>query len=273
MSDNLRIRPALDADYGVYTRLFPELATGDRIIEPELWRQELLSTTLIAEQDGRALGYVYYQVMRRTGYVRHLVVGPDARRGGVGRALMTALRDLMRKEGCARWALNVKPDNVAAIALYEGLGFSRVFTSASLRFGWDLVSRLPAPEQALTARGIDPAEDAALEAALGLYEGQIASARALPGRLLMRLVDPAAPGEARLGLALFSPAFPGAYPFRVARPALARPLLEALRPHALPEHDFMQVVVEGDDALLRTLLDEGASLRMEILHLAGPLDG
>ena len=51
-------------------------------------------------------------------------VAPAWRRRGVGRGLLAATGVLAREAG-ARWAvLQVVPDNVAAIALYSGLGFT-----------------------------------------------------------------------------------------------------------------------------------------------------
>ena len=72
------------------------------------------------------------------------------------------------------------------------------------------------------------------------------------------------------GFASFDPDFPGAYPFRVARPGLARPLLVALRPHARPD-TIMQLVIEDDEPLYHRLLAVGAALRLEIAHLRGDL--
>ena len=128
---------------------------------------------------------------------------------------------------------------------------------------------MPEGEAGIVARTMEPHEDAAIEAAFGLPSGQLAQAR--PRRVLLRLVDAARPEEARVGLASFNPSYPGSFPFRVARPSLARPLLEAVRPHSPPDKDFTNVVVEDDPDTTRALLAAGAEVRMEIENMAGPI--
>jgi hypothetical protein len=138
------------------------------------------------------------------------------------------------------------------------------YRSDVIRFTWDLVARLPRPERAVTARHVT--DDAAAEATFGLPAGQLTDARRRAGRVFMELVD-----GAICGLAVFSPTFPGAFPFRLAHASLARPLLEALRAHALPGDDRMGVVVEDDDALTDSLLSVGAAVHARMLHYEGPL--
>jgi hypothetical protein len=74
------------------------------------------------------------------------------------------------------------------------------------------------------------------------------------------------------GLARFDPSFPGAFPFRVRRPELARALLEAMRAHARAEFSYVGVVVEDDAALTELLRAAGAETRLEMLHLRGSLE-
>jgi len=61
------------------------------------------------------------------GEVEVLTVGvtPEARRRGVGLALMLAALDVAREAGVAAAFLEVAIDNDPAIALYEGLGFAK----------------------------------------------------------------------------------------------------------------------------------------------------
>ncbi|MDI1446838.1 GNAT family N-acetyltransferase [Polyangium sp. 6x1] len=264
-------RPATAADYEAYARLFPELATDDPTLPREVWGAELMPQTLILEQGSEIVGYAYVVALKETGYVRHVVVAPEARGRGAGRALMRASAERLRAAGCSRWCLNVKVDNTVAIAMYSSVGLEKTYESTPMRLGWDVVERLPSGEEGITARRIEPREDAALEAAFGLPIGSIATSRARAGWVLLRLVDAARPEEARVGFACFNPSFPGSFPFRVARPTLVKPLLEAVRPHARPEDDFTQVVVENDPATKRMLIDAGASVRMEIMNMEGPI--
>jgi RimJ/RimL family protein N-acetyltransferase len=54
-----------------------------------------------------------------------LMVAIDARRQGVGRALLDAAVDWARKAGVRKLELHVFPWNEAAIALYDAFGFER----------------------------------------------------------------------------------------------------------------------------------------------------
>jgi ribosomal protein S18 acetylase RimI-like enzyme len=53
-----------------------------------------------------------------------LYVEPDARRGGLGVALVGAAIERARARGCRRIELDVNEDNEAALGLYRRLGFT-----------------------------------------------------------------------------------------------------------------------------------------------------
>src|SRR5262249_46474229 len=154
-----------------------------------------------------------------------------------------------------------------AIRLYERCGLARAYASTAYVFGWDCLERLPREAKRVEARPVDPAEEAALEAAFDLPPGRIAHLRARPERVILRLVDPAHPDEVRVGLAAFDPSFPGAAPFALARPTFAAPLLSAIRPHASPAHTAIKLVVEDDAPLDAALRAAGAEVRFEMLHM------
>ena len=83
---------------------------------------------LVAEEDGRIVGYASYGPFRRgEGYrltVEHTVyVARDARRRGVARALMTALIAEARAAGLHRMIGGVSADQEASMALHRALGF------------------------------------------------------------------------------------------------------------------------------------------------------
>lgn len=262
------VRPATLADYDLFARLFLELRTDDPVPSRETWQKEIESATLVLEDEaGRGAGYAFVQVLAGVGYVRHIVIDPARRGRGFGQALMRAVAERLRGQGCAQWCLNVKPDNVAAIALYQGLGMVPQHHSTALRFDWSLVSGLPMDADAVV-RPVVAEDDAALESTFGLATGVLAHARAQEGRVIHAVVDRAR-GDALAGVAVFVPAFPGAFPFRVSRPELAANLLAGLRPHALPPLSHMQVVVENDAELERLLVERGASVRFEMMHLKG----
>jgi GNAT superfamily N-acetyltransferase len=264
-------RGAVPGDYDLFARLVLELATGDPVPEAGRWQETLMPTTLFFEEEGQVVAYAWATTLADVGYVRHVVVDPAHRGHGHGRVVMDTLAEHFRRAGCTRWVLNVKPDNLPAIRLYRSVGMRDVYLSTALRLEWSVVDRLPRPARAVTGRPADPAEDDALEAAFRLPKSTLATSRSYAGRVIVRLVDPAAADEARVGVASFDVEFPGAFPFRVADPTLGRSLLEAMRPHALPKHSNVGVVVEDDAALARLLIEHGAEVRLEIVHYEGEL--
>ena len=59
-------------------------------------------------------------------WLEDLFVREDARGQGLGRALTVAAMERARERGCGRIELDANEANPAALALYEGLGFSAV---------------------------------------------------------------------------------------------------------------------------------------------------
>lgn len=266
------VRAARPEDYAVFVRLFPELAVPDPTVEQDRWAREMMATTLIAEVGGgpaaaQAVGYAYFQIIRETVYVRHLVTAPEARKRGVGKALMTAIaaRAVAHVPPCTSWCLNVKRDNVAAIALYTRMGLTRAFESRALSVGWSAVdSRQTLHDASIVARVITPDDDARVEPAMKLLRGQLAASRQMAGRVLVGLFD----DETVVGATVFDPQFPGAYPFRVSRPDLALVLLDALRPYARKEDSVVNVVIEGQPGVAEALIAAGATVRLDAVHMS-----
>ena len=56
-------------------------------------------------------------------HITVVAVDPDERRRGHGRCLLSALLQRARQDGAAHATLEVSDDNIAALALYNRLGF------------------------------------------------------------------------------------------------------------------------------------------------------
>jgi hypothetical protein len=222
---------------------------------------------MVAERGGSVQGYVCFETLADSGYVRHLVVSPDARGAGVGRALMARVAERLRDGGATDWRLNVRPNNPAALGLYRSLGMRTQYESTVLRFDWARIGDLPRGGQPAATAPVTPADDRRIEAAFDFPSGQVARARSV-GRILLMLTNA---GSQVLGFAAFDPGFPGAFPFRVAEAEYAGPLLDGLHAHAHPDRPRMQVVVDDHRALVAALRGIAAETRDVILHLAGPL--
>lgn len=85
-----------------------------------------LADSCVALDDGRAVGVAL--IARRGWTCRLAAMGllPEARRRGVGRALVTHLLAGARTRGDRRMVLEVIEQNPAAVRLYEATGFARV---------------------------------------------------------------------------------------------------------------------------------------------------
>jgi ribosomal protein S18 acetylase RimI-like enzyme len=86
---------------------------------------------LVAEEDGAIAGYVFagvegvdYMALRGpAGSVYDLLVDPDRRRGGIGRLLLTAALDELRRRGSPRAVLFTAEKNHVAQHLFSVTGF------------------------------------------------------------------------------------------------------------------------------------------------------
>jgi ribosomal protein S18 acetylase RimI-like enzyme len=132
----MTIRPATDDDHDVIRELWEEFEEelGGESYLRETWEEawEDLSVTmregvaLIAEEDGHALGFVFCVLGdrgRQTAHVTDVYVRPEARRRGVGQALLAELIAPAREAGLGHVSLEVLVHNTEARRLYERLGF------------------------------------------------------------------------------------------------------------------------------------------------------
>jgi GNAT superfamily N-acetyltransferase len=264
LAREVSIRRAAAADYDAFTRLFPELGIDDPLPTASIWTAAFVPYTSVAIDRGEVVGYCYAQEYDDTGYVRHLVVAPSARRQGFGRALMQATAERLRAAGKTGWRLNVGATNAAAHGLYGALGLRRLYGSTAVRVPWGCLAALP--EARAVVRDLPAARDAEIERLFALPRGQLGPARAMRRLILGALAD----DGACVGLAVFSRAFPGAFPFRILDPGATKPLLEAMRPHveAVP---YVNLVIDDDAPLVRLLKAAGAETRGEFSHFGGAL--
>ncbi len=85
-----------------------------------------LSYWLVAEVDGVVAGYVGSQSVLDAADMMNIAVSPDYRRRGIGRALVNELVAHLSKNNVIALLLEVRLSNLAAITLYEKMGFEQV---------------------------------------------------------------------------------------------------------------------------------------------------
>jgi GNAT superfamily N-acetyltransferase len=141
---DVRIRPAVEKDRRFVLGLVPELLafgppawrdrhemiqTDTRVIDAALDGRREGATVLIAESaDGRSLGFIHLTAeqdyyLDTCGHIADIVVAPDARGRGVGRALLAAAERWSRDRGYRVLTLNVFAENRGPQSLYEEAGF------------------------------------------------------------------------------------------------------------------------------------------------------
>lgn len=126
------IAPLFDA-YRQFYHQPPDLAAARDYLAARLAGAE--SVILLARESGNAVGaplgfaqlYPSFSSisLRRVWILYDLFVAPQARRRGVGRALLLAARDLGLASGASELNLQTAVDNAAAQALYSALGWRR----------------------------------------------------------------------------------------------------------------------------------------------------
>ena len=84
------------------------------------WRRPARPPVLVAGEP--VSGSVMVGFDGHRGWVYYLAVAPDARRGGMGRALMAAAEAWLRGRGAPKLQLMVRHDNAEALAFYAALG-------------------------------------------------------------------------------------------------------------------------------------------------------
>ena len=134
----MTIRPAERADVPVIAGLIRGLASFEKLeaevtmtedrLAANLFGPHHYAETLIAEQDGAAVGFALFfhnfsTFLAQPGiYLEDLFVIPEQRGRGVGRALLKELARLAVERGCGRLEWSVLDWNREAIAFYERLG-------------------------------------------------------------------------------------------------------------------------------------------------------
>jgi len=134
--------PAVAALFNAYRQFYEQaddIALAEQFIAERMARAD--SIILVAEDvKGELLGFcqIYPSlcsvIAKPIGVLYDLFVRPDARSGGVGRALLQAAATCGQEQGFARLDLTTARTNLPAQALYESLGWrlDKVFLSYNL---------------------------------------------------------------------------------------------------------------------------------------------
>ncbi len=99
------------------------------------WTEENITDSInsatvfyIAKQNGKTVGYLGMQNAMGDGYITNVAVTKDFRKKGVATALLSELFNYATKNSMNFISLEVRKSNLAAISLYQKLGFIDVGT-------------------------------------------------------------------------------------------------------------------------------------------------
>ena len=156
--NDVRIRPAAEADVPLLFDLILELAAyeklGDKVagdaevLRRSLFEQKAAEALLLETADGEAVGYaIFFTTFStfecRSGiWLEDVYVRPEHRRGGIGRAVMEHLAALAQERGHVRLEWVALDWNEPAINFYEKLGARRLEDWLTFRLERDGISRL-----------------------------------------------------------------------------------------------------------------------------------
>jgi GNAT superfamily N-acetyltransferase len=134
----LNIRPGERSDVALIAQLILDLARYEHLedqvtmteakLDRVLFGERRYAETLIAEDDGKPVGFALFfhnfsTFLAQPGiYLEDLFVVPEQRGAGIGKALLEKLAQLAIKRGCGRVEWAVLDWNESAIGFYERLG-------------------------------------------------------------------------------------------------------------------------------------------------------
>ncbi len=132
------VRPARPADAPAWLQmrqaLWPDESESHAREVERYFAGELrmpLEVLLAFAGDGRPIGFAELSIRKyaedcqtdRVAFLEGWYVTPDARRRGVGRALVTAAESWARAQGCSEFASDALLDNTISAAAHRALGF------------------------------------------------------------------------------------------------------------------------------------------------------
>ncbi|MGB9756644.1 MAG: ribosomal protein S18-alanine N-acetyltransferase [Candidatus Bathyarchaeales archaeon] len=86
--------------------------------------------SLVAKMDGKIVGFIIGMIhIERNvlaGHILTIDVSPSHRRRGIAQKLLQKIEEIFKDRGVKSCRLEVREDNVAALKLYQKLGYTRV---------------------------------------------------------------------------------------------------------------------------------------------------
>jgi len=192
MSTVIRVATAQDAEAvaRIYAPAVTDRSTSFELTPPDAaemgWRiQKVLEQYpwLVVESLGNVLGYVYATAHRDRAAYRWSVdtavyIRSDAHRRGIGRALYTALMEILALQGYRNAYAGTTLPNDSSVALHEAMGFRKVGTYERVGYKFGKWHDVVWFERELAERIVDPPEPVAFPMLANRRDVKAALARA-----------------------------------------------------------------------------------------------
>lgn len=123
----LTIRPYHSTDQNAVIKLWVDAGVtrpwNDPLADIERKRAVQQELFLVGEVSGQLVASAMAGYDGHRGWVYYVAVQPDCQRRGYARALMQQVESRLHQLGCPKLNLQVRSDNLAAIAFYQRLGY------------------------------------------------------------------------------------------------------------------------------------------------------
>jgi GNAT superfamily N-acetyltransferase len=135
-----------------YERLADEVMASEELLREHLFGPRPVAEALIAEIDGRPVGYAIYftnysSFTGRPGiYLEDIYVRPASRGRGIGKRLLAEVARLAVDRGCARLEWAVLDWNEPSIEFYKSLGARAMSDWTNFRITGDELTKLGGKE-------------------------------------------------------------------------------------------------------------------------------
>ena len=88
--------------------------------------RDTVEMVVMTDQTSEVIGYAVLWCILDQGELANLAIVPERRGAGLGSHLLRHVLDVAALRGVAKFFLEVRASNAAAIALYEGFGFTEI---------------------------------------------------------------------------------------------------------------------------------------------------
>ena len=126
LKPNLSLRPMQIDDLDAIMQIEPTIYSHP-------WTRGNFSDSLnsgysawVLERDGEMIGYALLMLVMDEAHLLNLSIAKAQQKRGLGRYLLEHMLKIAKTHKAANMFLEVRPSNVAAIALYENMGFCEI---------------------------------------------------------------------------------------------------------------------------------------------------